>query len=139
MESVIVGIYLGFPAGSVVKNMPANAGDVGSISGSGRSPGEGNGNPVQYSCLENSMNRGAWWATFHGGHEELDMTQHTHAHTGNIYRLTEKDQVTRKCIILNINHHRNVRVKGFPKSTHQVIKIGFKRGFWMGLHWQSSG
>ena len=57
---------LGFPGGSVVKNLPGNAGDVGSIPGSGRSPGEGNGNPLQYSCLENSMNGGAWWATGHG-------------------------------------------------------------------------
>ena len=65
MESVIVGIYLGFPAGSVVKNMPANAGDVGSISGSGRSPGEGNGNPLQYSHLGNPMDREGWQATVH--------------------------------------------------------------------------
>ena len=49
-----------------VKNLPANAGDPGSIPGSGRSPGGGNGNPFQYSCLENSMNRGALWATVHG-------------------------------------------------------------------------
>ena len=46
----------------MVKNPPANAGDTGSIPGSGRSPGEGNGNPLRYSCLENSMDRGAWWA-----------------------------------------------------------------------------
>ena len=53
----------------VVKNPPASAGytgDAGSIPGSGRSPGEGNGNPLQYSCLGNSMDRGAWWATVHG-------------------------------------------------------------------------
>ena len=43
-----------------------NAGDLGSIPGSGRSPGEGNGNPLQYSCLENPMDGGAWWATVHG-------------------------------------------------------------------------
>ena len=52
----------------VVKNPPANAGDIrdtGSIPGSGRSPGGGHGNPLQYSCLENPMNRGAWWATVH--------------------------------------------------------------------------
>ena len=55
-----------FPGGSVVKNLPANAGDAGLIPGSGRSPGEGNGNPLQYSCLRNPMNRGAWWATIHG-------------------------------------------------------------------------
>ena len=60
---------MGFPSGSVVKNLPANvgdAGDLGSIPGLRRSPGEGNGNPLQYSCLENSMDRGAWLATFHG-------------------------------------------------------------------------
>ena len=53
----------------VVKNPPAKAGDIrdtGSIPGSGRSPGEGNGNPLQYSCLKNPMDRGAWWATVHG-------------------------------------------------------------------------
>ena len=55
-----------FPGGSVVKNPPANAGDVGLIPGSGRSPGGGNGNPLQYSCLENPMERGAWRATVYG-------------------------------------------------------------------------
>ena len=50
----------GFPEGSVVKNLPANAGDSGLIPGSGRPPGEGNGNPLQYSCLENPMDRGTW-------------------------------------------------------------------------------
>ena len=56
------------PGGSMVKNSPANAGDegdLGSISGSGRSPGGVNGNPLQYSCLENSMDRGAWWVNIH--------------------------------------------------------------------------
>ena len=58
-----------FPGGSVVKNLPAKAGDtgdVGSIPGLGRSPGAGNGNPLQYSCLENPMDRGAWQAIVHG-------------------------------------------------------------------------
>jgi len=50
----------------MVKNLPANTGDPGSIPGLGRSPGEGNGNPLQYFCLENSMNREAWWVTVHG-------------------------------------------------------------------------
>ena len=57
---------LGFPGGSVVKNLPANAGDVGSIPGLGRSPGVGNGDQLQYSCLENFTDRGAWRATVHG-------------------------------------------------------------------------
>ena len=55
----------GFPGGSVVKNPPANARDLGSIPGLGRSPGEGNGNPFQYSCLENPMDRRDWWAAVH--------------------------------------------------------------------------
>ena len=64
-----VTLATGFPGGLVVKNPPANAGyagDVGSIPGSGRSPGEGNGNPLQYSWLEKSMDRGGWQATVHG-------------------------------------------------------------------------
>ena len=58
-----------FLAAQMVKNPPANAGDTGDtdlVPGLGRSPGEGTGNPVQYSCLENPMDRGAWWATVHG-------------------------------------------------------------------------
>ena len=57
-----------FPGEAVVKNLPANAGDAGeegSIPGSGRSPGRGNGNPLQYSCLGNPIDRGTWWATVH--------------------------------------------------------------------------
>ena len=57
----------------MVKNLHANAGDVGLVPGSGRSPGEGNGNPPQYSCLENPVDRGAWQATVHGV-AELDTT-----------------------------------------------------------------
>ena len=63
----------------MVKNPPANAGDLrdtGSFSGLGRSPGEGNGNPLQYSCLENPMDRGAWWAIVHGV-TQLDTTEAT--------------------------------------------------------------
>ena len=60
---------------SVGKESACNVGDLGLIPGLGRSPGEGNGNPLQYSCLENPMDRGAWWATVHGiarvGHELL--------------------------------------------------------------------
>ena len=55
-----------FPCGSVVKKLHVNAGDTGSIPGSGRSPGAGNGNPLQYSCLENAMDRGTWWSTVYG-------------------------------------------------------------------------
>ena len=61
-----------FPDGSMVKKPPANAGDMGSILVPGRSPGEGNGNILQYSCLGNPMDRGAWQAT--SGCKELDTT-----------------------------------------------------------------
>ena len=65
---------MGFPGGSVIKNPPANAGDMGLISGLGRSPGEGNDNPLQYSCLGNPMDGGAWWATVRGVAKESDKT-----------------------------------------------------------------
>ena len=59
-------LLLGFPGGSDGEESACNVGDLGSILGSGRSPGEGNDNPLQYSCLENPMDRGAWGATVHG-------------------------------------------------------------------------
>ena len=59
-------MYLGFPAGSDSKESACNAEDPGSIPGLGRSPEEEDGNPLQYSCLGNSMDRGAWWATVYG-------------------------------------------------------------------------
>ena len=79
---VLLGAYMGSPGGSVVKNLPANAGDLGLIPGSGRSPGMENGSilPVfsrrilQYSSLGNPTDRGAWWVTVHGTAKELDMT-----------------------------------------------------------------
>ena len=66
---------MGFPSSSGGKASACSAGDLGSILGLGRSPGEGNGNPLQYSCLENSTDRGAWWATVHGAAESD--TKHT--------------------------------------------------------------
>ena len=78
---------MGFPLGSVVKNSPANARDMGLTPKSGRSPGIGNGNPLQYSCLQNSQDRGAWQATVHRvakrhtGHAHTHTHTHTHIHT----------------------------------------------------------
>ena len=72
--TTIYDVYQGFPGGSDGKGSACNAGDLGLIPGSGRSAGEGNGNPLQDSCLENPMDRGAWQATVHGVAKELDMT-----------------------------------------------------------------
>ena len=66
-------MFKGFPGDLVVKSPPANAGDTGSIPGSGRSPGEGNGNPLQYPWLGNAMDRGAWRAAVHGVTKEWDL------------------------------------------------------------------
>ena len=75
MEYIISVHTMHFPGGSVVKNPPANAGDTGLISGSGRFSGGGNGNPLQCSCLENPTDRGAWWTTVQRDHRELDTTE----------------------------------------------------------------
>ena len=65
---------MGFLGGSVVNNSPSSTGDSGSIPGLGISPRVGNGNPLQYSCLKNPMDRGAWWATVHRVTKEPEMT-----------------------------------------------------------------
>ena len=72
---------MGFPGGSVVRNLPANAGDEGSIPGSGRPLGEGNGNPLQDSCLGNPMGRRAWQARVHRVEKESDMTDQLSVNT----------------------------------------------------------
>ena len=79
----IFQLVKGFPGGAVVKSPPANAGDSGSISRLGRSLGEGNGNPLQYYCLENPMDRGSQAGYSPWGCKELDRTEHirTHTHT----------------------------------------------------------
>ena len=85
----------------MVKNLPAgDTRDAGLIPESGRSPEEGNGDPLQYSCMGNPMNRGAWWATVHGS-QELDMTQ----------QLNNKNHIFRDCIncftwINSLKYHR---------------------------------
>ena len=82
-------VALGFPGGSVVNNLPPNAADTrdtGSIPGSGWSPGEGVGNPLQYSCMQNSVDRGAWQATGHGvTKSQTWLTAHTHTQTHSCF------------------------------------------------------
>ena len=79
----ILPYTMSFPGGSEVKVSACNTGDLGSIPGSGRSPGGGSGNPLQYSCLETPMDRGTWQATVHGVAKSLTRpSTHTHTHTG---------------------------------------------------------
>ena len=101
---------------SAVKNPVASGGDVGSISGSGRSPGRENGYPLQYSCLGNPKDRGAWWDTVHGGHKRVG------------YNLTTKQQPQYlACVIYFWNYHLfMVNETGFPfNSSVQCLKFGF--------------
>ena len=82
---------MGSPGGSVVKNLPANAGDAGSVPGPGRSTGEQNGNPFMYSCLRNPMDRGAWWAEVHRvtkSRKQQNLTVALEAETGKSSKLT---------------------------------------------------
>ena len=89
-------------SGSDCKESACNVGDLGLIPGSERSPGEGNGNPLQYSCLENPMHRGAWWATVHGVTKESDTTEQlTHTHTHVVcWRCTEEYWWTKLRVVL---------------------------------------
>ena len=97
------------PVALVVKNLPASAGDIrdaGLIPGLGRSPGGGHSNPLRYSCLENPMDRGSWWATVHGVARELDMTEHTlnthtstHTHWNHFVVHLERTQDCKSAIL----------------------------------------
>ena len=81
----------GFPHGSLVKNLPVNAKDAGSIPGSGRTIGEGNGNSLQYSCLGNPVDRGTWRTTVHGVAKESDMTGRLNTTTTNNWPTIDMD------------------------------------------------
>ena len=84
----------------MVKNPPANAADVSLILGSGRSPEEGNGNPLQYYCLGNPKDRGAWWATVHGvARNQTTEPPHTHTHT---HTHTETEEVASMVKYINV-------------------------------------
>jgi len=86
----------GFPRGSEIKASAWNAGDPGSIPGSGRSPGEGNDNPLQCSCLENPMEGGAWWATMHGVAKRSDTTVQLHFNFHFHFKGTSPHSIRRK-------------------------------------------
>ena len=105
---------LAFPSISDSKAFACNAGDLGLIPGPGRSPEEGNGNPLQYSCLENSIDRGAWWATAHGV-TELHMTEwltHTHTVCFNIIKLSFLHNIQTHYHHHHCHHHQPLMVIG---------------------------
>ena len=81
----LTSIKLGSPGVSDIKESACNSGDPGSIPESGRSPGEGNGYPLHYSCLENSMDRGAWWVNGPWGHKESDTTEQLTLTLNNLF------------------------------------------------------
>ena len=88
----------GFPGGSVVENPPANAGDMVSVPGSGRSPGVGKGNPLQCSCLGNAMDRGAWQATVHMVSKSwTQLSTHAYIH---IYIYIYRERDTYVCVYI---------------------------------------
>ena len=102
----------------MVNNPPANAGDSCSIPGLGRSPGVGSGNLFQYSCLENSMDREAWWATVHGV-TELDMSEqiHTYTHLNVVLGSPSTTQLTSK-------HHISRVLSQSIQSTPLLCIVG---------------
>ena len=119
--------FWGFPGGSVIKNPPVNAGDagdVGSMPGSGRFPGGGNGNPLQYSCLGNPMDRGAWQATVHGvAKHQMHLSTSAQAFPetkgmrGKDHRALLSVSTTQKC---NCIETYNMLTNGF--AGHKLLK-----------------
>ena len=89
--------HMGLPWWLSSKESACNAGDVGSIPESGRSPEEGNGNPLQHSCRENPMDRGAWWVTAHRvAKSQICLSTHTHTHT-HLYTTADDFLMNRMC------------------------------------------
>ena len=92
-DRVVLNTLQDFPGGSDGKASAYNAGDLGSIPGSGRSPGEGNSNPLQYSCWENPMDGGAWWATVHAvTKSQTRLSDFTHSLTQTPYNTLDGPQ-----------------------------------------------
>ena len=115
----------GFPGGSEVKASACNAEDLGSIPGSGRSPAERNGNPLQYSCVENPMDGGTWWATIHGVTKSRTwLSDFTHSLTHDPSKQFNDSKTP--CAIPQYQH----RARG--------IKHHFKTGFWNSLQIRSN-
>ena len=109
MPCLILSTYSYFPDGTVVKNLPANAREKVGVSGSGRSPGEGNDNPLQFSCLENPMDRGAWWAAVHEvANSQTRLSTHTQFYTKKGIYCSSEIQIEQAvlCFIWQMNQPR---------------------------------
>ena len=111
---------LGFPGGSVVKNLPVNAGDSGSIPGLGRSPAEGNGNPLQYSCLWSPMDREAWWATVHGGLKRVKHSLATKQQQGDVFKDKKGENSREKMLITWVKCFLEVKWNACKRNGHWV-------------------
>ena len=109
---------MGLPGGTLVKNVPANAGcarDLGSIPGSRRSLGGGPGNPFQYSCLENSMDRGAWWATVHGVTKSwTQLSTHAHVYVHTHTYIHTHTHIYNEILLLLLSHFSHVQLRVIP-------------------------
>ena len=118
----------GFPGGSVVKNLPANAGDKGLIPGSRRSPGEGNGNSRQYSCLENPMDRGAWWTAVHGVVKRVGHDWATKQQQQNVLKVCSEPRMVHPtssaCDICRSNFEREERRDYGGKARRKWSRLG---------------
>ena len=134
-----------FPGGSVVKNPPANADDprdMGSVPKSGGSPGEGHGNPLQYSCLENSMDRRAWRATVHGvAKNRIWLSAHAHTHTQSQLRhFTSVHQLTYPNAMLpGTSWYQSTKTPVLPRKEkrHWLMERGEKKPKKEIKDWQS--
>ena len=119
--------YWYFPGGSEVKASACNEGDLGSIPGSGRSPGEGNGNPLQYSCLEKPMGGGAWWATLvHGVIKSRTwLSNFTLGFLGKAVSLCFCETCLYKCSQRVKINYKEQKIK-WKRKTDETTKIIFK-------------
>ena len=119
---IVLFVLLGFPGGSEVKVSACNEGDTGSIPGLGRSLGEGNGNPLQYSCLENPMDGGAWWATVHGvakSQTQLSDFNFTFTFSFVLYNFCVSKFVKNFFYLIHANKQRRGSLKHFHLHTFQ--------------------
>ena len=125
-------IWEGIPGGSVVRYLPAKAGDAGLILGSGRLPGEGHGNPFQYFCMGNPMDRGAWWATVRGVAKELDTTQRLNNNTAGKWQNSDGNPVLLKAKVFPAALH----IKPLQRMATMTgkAKVSFPRGADVRLH-----